>query len=44
MIYDMAVVDSEGVGGLYCPPLGQYIHFLSRNIHALSILYTFTLP
>ncbi len=27
MIYDMAVVDSEGAAGLHRPPLGQYIHF-----------------
>ncbi len=28
MINDMAVVDSEGTGGLQRPPLGQYIHFV----------------
>ncbi len=45
MKYEMTVLDSKGAGGLHYPPLGQYIHFfLSCNIHALTILYTFTLP
>ncbi len=33
MIDDMAVVDSEGAGGLHCPPLGQYIkkYFITHH-------------